>query len=319
MLASSGKGFEPYQSYLDKEIVYRGKVKLHGQNGGVQVNADKIGVQSRSLFLKKDDKLAKVIYAHEAFFRDLFDPSVGKPVTVFGEFCGAGIQSGVALSQLKQVIFAVFSIEIDGSLIVEPDDITAFLTRKTKGQLPEGIHVIPWHGLSVGLTLPEEKSLEAKLEELNKIVNEIDREDPWVLANFNKKGPGEGLVLFPISLCDQNRRLSKTVFPDFAFKAKGEKHRTVETKSAVTSKPAGAPDAERFAAVVCTEARLKQGLEAVPLDKKNTGKFIKWVQTDVEKEAQAELAASNLTFSQVSGAVSKLASKWFMDKIAGKA
>jgi len=316
MKKKDGKGFLPFEPMLDKDIVFRGKVKLHGQNGGVQITETEMAVQSRNQFLDQSNKLAKLIYSHEKYFRGLFDSSAGyKILTVFGEFAGSSIQKGVALSQLKEIIFAVFAIEVDGSLMINPDEIQKVMTKKSG--LPTGIHVLPWYTDPITLNFGDEKTMTTTLEKLNQVVIAIDHEDPWVLQTFNKKGAGEGLVMYPISMCDKNGRLAKDVFPDFSFKAKGEQHRTVVAESSTSATPSVASGVDDFVKMVCTEARMKQGVENVGgLDKKNTGKFVKWVMTDVEKECQSELSASSLTFKQVSGAVNKFASKWFLDGIS---
>ncbi len=53
----AGKGFAPYEAWLGKTIEYKAKVKLHGQNGAVNLTADCYNVQSRSLFIAKTGKV----------------------------------------------------------------------------------------------------------------------------------------------------------------------------------------------------------------------------------------------------------------------
>ena len=66
--------------------------------------------------------------------------------------------------------------------------------------------------------------------------------------------------------------------------------------------------------MMTTEARLKQGLEEVGLDKKNTGKFVKWIVADVEKEGKAEAEESGINLKQCLGAVGKIASSWYQQQ-----
>lgn len=66
-------------------ISYRGKVKLHGQNGAMTLEKGKMRVQSRTQFIDKT-KLGNIIYKSEDYFRSLFDENVGyKKMTIFGE------------------------------------------------------------------------------------------------------------------------------------------------------------------------------------------------------------------------------------------
>jgi len=140
-------------------------------------------------------------------------------------------------------------------------------------------------------------------------------EDPWVLATFGVKGNGEGLVFFPTNMNSVNGTLLKDLFPDFAFKAKGVKHRTVATEKAASVKPAAAAGVAPFVAMVLTNARLAQGLQTVGgFDKKKTGQFVKWTCDDVQKECKNELSESGLTWKEVSGAITKAAQKWWMEQ-----
>jgi hypothetical protein len=48
------------------------------------------------------------------------------------------------------------------------------------------------------------------------------------------------------------------------------------------------------------------------------GPFIAWVTGDVQKECEAELEASSLTWKAVSREVVDAAKKWYVSKIEGK-
>jgi hypothetical protein len=97
------------------------------------------------------------------------------------------------------------------------------------------------------------------------------------------------------------------------FKAKGEKHRTAGTRTAVAVDAAVVASVDDFVALMVTEARLAQGLAAVGgRDPKLTGSFLEWIATDVRKESAAELEASGLTFAQVDKAIRVRARTWFL-------
>src|SRR5262249_27947306 len=137
---------------------------------------------------------------------------------------------------------------------------------------------------------------------LNTAVAEVEREDPWVKRTFGSSGLGEGLVLYPTPLRTE-----------LMFKAKGEKHRTVGTRTAVTVDPATAASIDDLVALLVTAAQLAPGAAAVGgRDRKLTGACLEWIAGDVRKESTAELAASGLTFAQIEKPVRARARAWFL-------
>jgi len=311
-----GKTLPPHDAALGKELSFRGKVKLHGTCCGVTVQKGGLRVQSRTVFLDGKAQAGEIVFASKQsseYFQSLFRPSDGyELLTIFGEWAGPGVQKGVALASLKQKIFAVFAVQLDQRLLFEPQQIVDFLTKKGTAKLPDRLYVLPWETEPFALRLDDEKSLQEPVENLNALVDKIDREDPWVLKTFGVKGNGEGLVLYPSSLAAADGSLDVALFETFAFKAKGEAHRVVKTEKSVQAKPAVAESAEKLADFLLPDARLEQGATAVGgFDKKNLARFIFWLKNDVEKEGKDELAASKLEWKAVHPFISKKASAWF--------
>ena len=285
-------------------VSYRAKVKLHGTNASVQRTATAVTPQSRSrvLTLQSDNKgFARWVRANETYFETL-QPGV----TVFGEWCGPGVEKGVAISKLDRKVLAVFALQIgtgDGAtLVVDPERIDALLPTH-----PD-IHVVPWLGSA--MTLDYSTDMSSQVERINEMVAEVEREDPWVKDVFDVSGFGEGLVLYPVAPVDRDR------FFLLAFKAKGEKHRTAATKKPAQISPEVARDVRAFVDLVVTEARLQQGVTeacAGELDMRQMGAFIRWVSADTQKESIAELEASGLTWKQVGKGVSERARNWYKD------
>lgn len=304
------------------KVAYKGKVKLHGTNAGIQCHSDgKVIAQSReNLLIDRDNSgFAAWVTSKKSFFSEL-----GKKfgnIIVYGEWCGAGIQSGVAISQIGKKVFAIFAIVYmptmeDQSLtdmIFEPSEIEGML--KIPEELSSEIKVLPWHGSSftVNWGLPaEDPSLLECVENINRTVKEVEDNDPWVEANFGVKGTGEGLVYFPIlSIKDYRKH-----FSNLCFKAKGEKHQTVRAKAASVT-PEKAAGVTEFVSLVLTEARLNQGVEKGcegEFSKKKIPAFISWVCQDVYKECQGELEASVLHWSQVQKDITNAARTWYLSK-----
>ena len=302
-------------------VTYRGKIKLHGTNAAVQClfSTGEVLAQSRGNIITPEHDnagFAKWVDGNKGEFlddmSDLCDPGevsrdVSRDIIIYGEWCGKGIQSNVAIAGITRKIFAVFAVGIIGTdeLIVDPWAITALVP-----QLPD-LYVLPWLTELVDicwLNIPS-----TVIDGINADVQAVEDCDPWVKTMFNVEGTGEGIVYYPVS------QPGRENFRNLSFKAKGSKHSVVKQKVPVQIDPAVASGATAFAEMVCTEARLEQGARSlcgpegpITFNNKDTGKFIGWVCTDVNKETQNELAASGLTWKQVQNAVTTKARLWFL-------
>ncbi len=308
-------------------VTYRAKVKLDGTNAAVRVqlplrgNEQAVFYQSRTRDITpQDDNFGFAQWAsgyQEIFLRAarrahrIAQSVPGHVVTFYGEWCGQGVQSGTAVSQVPRQ-FAVFAVQVDDQVVVEPSELSVLLGDVSG----TAISVLPWYGEAITVDYSNQQALETSAETLNQVVLEVEACDPWVKANFNVEGVGEGIVLYPSA--DQVTRVSRERLEQLMFKAKGQKHRVKESKQAVQVSPDVLASVEEFARVFVTEARCRQGLtvacsgEASP---KNTGNFMKWIVGDVEKESKDDLDASGLTFKQVVAAVQRLSREWYQKQV----
>src|ERR1041385_7044559 len=110
-------------------VEYRAKVKLHGSNCAVQVTEDGIVAQSRTSLLtpEADYKgFAAWVHRHEAYFAAL-----ARGIVVFGEWCGPGVEKGMAISAAKTKLFVVFAVQVNGQagarIAYEPGEIRALV------------------------------------------------------------------------------------------------------------------------------------------------------------------------------------------------
>ena len=289
-------------------VEYRAKVKLHGTNCAVQVTSGGVVAQSRTALLSPDADY-KGFAAWVAAQRDYF-ARLPSGLVVFGEWCGPGIEKGMAISQARTKLFAVFAVRRDDGIIIhEPEQIRALLPA---ANAPEQLHVLPWEGDPITITFGDRADLERAASVLNTRVAEVEREDPWVKRALGISGLGEGLVFYPVSVdgaAPATERLEQLM-----FKAKGEKHRTAGTKTAVQIDPSVVASVAEFVALMVTDARLRQGLAEAcggARDPKTTRQFLEWVATDVRKESSVELAASGLSWNDVDKAVQARAREWF--------
>ncbi|GET40016.1 RNA ligase family protein [Microseira wollei] len=296
------------------KITYRAKVKLDGTNGGIQIFTDgRVAVQSRSQIISpENDNLgfANWVSQNIDVFARLASP---EHATIFGEWCGKGIQKRTAVSQVDRKIFAVFAVQfggVDGKLAkleICPDKIAEFLPKH-----PD-IFVLPFYGEPFILDFGAREQLASVVDTLNQAVDTVEKVDPWVKETFGIEGLGEGLVMFPES-GELSERLS---YAELLFKAKGEKHQAVKTKAPVQIDPEVAQSIEDFVNLFVTPARLEQAVTAVGCDRfdmAKIGAFLQWFMADVQKESAAELEVAQLSWKDVNKAVMKSAKEWYQEK-----
>ncbi|MBL9099980.1 MAG: hypothetical protein JNL82_03425 [Myxococcales bacterium] len=291
-------------------VQYRAKVKLHGTNCAVQVTADGVYPQSRSTMLTPESDLmgfAAWVRDNRAYFAGL------RPgLVVFGEWCGPGVQRGMAINAVKQRQFAVFAVRDGERQIVDPDEIRALVPA---AGAPAVLHVLPWEGDTFTVDFAERASLDAAAAALSGRVEAVEREDPWVQRTFGVSGLGEGLVLYPVAVNGEPPPSAPEAIGALMFKAKGEKHRTVGARAAVQVDATTAASLDEFVDLVVTEPRLQQGVDTVcggSFGTNKIGQFLAWVVADVRKESTAELAAAGLTWPQVEKPVQARARAWFL-------
>jgi hypothetical protein len=289
-------------------VTYKCKVKLHGTNSAIQVFQDgRVVAQSRTKEITPEDDnagFARWVNNNEYLWASLSD-NADEDIIIFGEWIGKGIQSGVAVSEIPKKSFAVFAARIltdEDSLITEP-----YLLQDLVKGIPD-TYVLPWHNTEIEIdwSKPAEE-LTVITDKINQWVNEVEKIDPWVENTFGVKGTGEGLVFYPASHKGHEN------FKNLCFKAKGEAHKNIKTAAPAQVDPEKAASVDQFVELVLTEARLEQGA-AGSYDMKQMGKFINWIVADVKKETQDELEASNLTWDQVTKALTTKARTWYMQK-----
>ncbi|MGB1014834.1 MAG: RNA ligase family protein [Nannocystaceae bacterium] len=288
-------------------VTYRAKVKLHGTNCAIQRTSEGVVAQSRKKLLcdGRDYKgFAAWVAANESCFNQLAPNH-----TVFGEWCGPGIEKGMAISKIDRKVFAVFAIQVGegdaATLITEPEAI-----REQLPQHPD-VFVLPWCAEPLELDYAGELSQAAAV--INALVLAVEREDPWVRATFGVRGIGEGVVMYPLE-----SGLTPARFSQVGFKAKGDKHRTVASRQAAQVKPEAAESVAAFVQLVVTEGRLLQGASEVgegTCSMKHMGRFIQWIEADVRKECGAEIEAASLTWRAVTKAIRDRARTWYKDHV----
>lgn len=301
---------------LPTAMPFTGSVKLHGCNMGVSKEAAGYIGQSRNRQVTLDDDHNGIaafidrtpVEVWDKLFSH-FDQSSGI-VTIFGEWVGKGVQSGVAISELDKH-FVIFGASVESSDVKDEDGFpicTYFDVPEYVSAHDHGIRHIAEAGLfHVKLDMTDPESC-------NKILTDItlyvEQQCPYA-SMFNVEGIGEGVVWkWDIDPCDS----------DLWFKTKGDKHSNRGNKTAAPVDPAILSSIDACVAHLITEPRLNQGIEYLremghPLDKSSTGHYLRWVANDCCKEDMDVITANDMEWKDVAKSVNSKARDFFVNAI----
>ena len=302
---------------------YRAKIKLDGTNASIVLFKDgRIQFQSRTTIITpQEDNMGFARWASTVDWSQIFNCTDLPVMIIHGEWAGVGIQKGCAIQNIGIKGFFPFMIEYASDvknvewgdwdqreLVVEP-----YLIEEILLSVKDQVKVLPWYGgednqYTIDFGNPDQNVI----DQINKLVLEVEAEDPYVKEQFNVSGVGEGLVFYPVGVTDRFE------WSHLVFKAKGEKHRVRAAKEAVQTTVDVSASVSEFVSSFVTEARCQQGLMVAcggELDIKKMGAFIGWMGKDVEKESKADLEVSGMTWKQVSGEVTKAARVWFQGQL----
>lgn len=304
-------------------ITYQGKVKLHGTNAGILCQKDgSVYPVKRSGIIPKDDDnygFAAWVKKNEKAWSK-FGKILGD-VVVFGEWCGPGIQKGVAASKLDRPIFAIFAFMMDElgtrTLVTHPCRIK-FLMDKNDLFPVSDTYILPYGTKEYIVNFNKQTSLGNIVSEWNKLVEACEECDPFISESFGIDGIGEGYVFYPFA--DRIDSIPVEDFSRFAIKAKGEKHSVTKQRAPVQIDPEVAKSIEEYIDNVVTENRLLQGWAETGANVSDNpishiGQFLGWVGKDVAKETVSELNAAGLEWKSVNKHVTNKAREWFLNKV----
>jgi len=289
-----------------------GTVKIHGTNAGIVVDKNQNVIfqsRERELNIGSDNAgfCAWGITQKNLFLADseiINDDFPGfEKIAFFGEWCGPGVQKGVAVSQLPEKIFVIFNITLidsDGNRKeLNPTEIGLYAPRLDNKIFT--VYDFPTWEIDIDFNAPQ-----LIQNDLVDITLQVENECP-VGKHFGITGVGEGVVFWNPET-------------NLKFKVKGEKHSNSKVNNI---KKIAAVDIERmnsineFVDTVMTENRMNQGLTklgemGLDIDIKNTGAFIQWCVKDCLKEEAEVIVHSNFNVKELSGKLSaKAKSFWF--------
>jgi len=292
-----------------------GTVKIHGTNAGIRRCEDRslrYFSRSREIQVGNDNAgfCAAMSELADNVLQDLFDDLERDlkgegPVTVFGEWCGPGIQKGVGVNLLPSKLFVIFAA-LRGD---EWMDIRHLRLADSAG--PHGIYSVYDFGeyaMVVDFSKPELSQ--------NRLVEVTERVEALcpVAEFFGLEGIGEGVVWKPTSPEYSDSR--------YWFKVKGEKHSSSKVAKLVEVDVEAFRRKEELVAAVVTENRMAQGmalfLQEHDLELKNIGHFLRWVFNDVLKEERDRIEASGFKEKDLGKNIADVAKRYYLLKMGEK-
>jgi len=293
-------------------INFSGTVKLHGSCASVSFSpgTGEIWYQSRKRIItvesdnhgfahfcesRKNIIMELLRNTTDELSSDLSDIGI---ISIFGEFCGRGIQKGVAISQLPPM-FVIFAVKIvpagvASSFYIEPKGLRSADDRIFN------ITDFDTYSVNVDFNYPE-----LAQAEFIDIVEKVEAQCP-VGKKLGVEGIGEGVVWVG--------------FHDgvwHVFKTKGSLHSVSHVKTVAAVDVEKVSSIMEFCDYSVTENRMRQAIDEIFISTgeeitiKRMGDFLRWVVKDIAKEEMDVLLKNELTMKDVSRSISNKARPWF--------
>jgi hypothetical protein len=306
------------------KITFGGTVKLHGTNGCIGWDgSDILYPQSRNHHIttvSDNAGFAKFVAHRTETIKTLFRsivPSLGSDTEtvayLFGEWCGKGIQKGVAISDVEP-LFVIFGCQITnsvGSVWVKQDVIQKLIMDTFNTDRIYHIYQFQYWTKDIDF---RPHPLALIQNELQALTEQVEQECP--VANFfGVKGIGEGIVW------SAQYKAPDDVIYHLQFKVKGQKHSATKVKTLASVDVEKVKNITEFVNYAVTENRLLQGYDelftkpGIPATSKDIGNFIRWIITDVAKEETDTMEANKLDIKDVSKSASTKARIWYQSRL----
>lgn len=292
---------------------FHGSVKLHGTNSSIILYPDgNFTLQSRNNTLKDNGHFGFVNFVNDnidTIKKHFYLRDETKPITIYGEWCGEGIQKGnIAIAQLEKM-FVIFGIRIgeqEDSQWIEHDLDPVTLMSVEELNKIKVYHINQFETWTLDIDFSQPQLSQNILVETTRMVEECCP----VGQEFGVSGTGEGIVW-------------KCIIPgycgsDYWFKVKGEKHSPTKVKTLAEVDVEKLKTVNEFVDRTVTEVRLQQSIEylkemGLEVSQKSTGQFLSWVFGDIMKEEKDVLEASGLDRKDIGKDIGTKARKWFFE------
>ena len=297
------------QKYDVGTLSMRSKIKLHGTNAGVRIVDGQVTAQKRTSDLAVgSDNAGFALWASNIQWK------TDRNVIVYGEWAGPGVQKSDAICLTDRKRFYVFGVLL---LDVDPEDKNYVIGPKLiEDYLPEDetIKILPWFNEAMTLNSDDVETARAIQDQMNKDVEAIGEEDPYVKKMFDISGAGEGLVTAPY---DASGIINQGVYNTYVFKVKSEAHQVQKTKSPASVAVEVPESVKDFAATFVTDARCQQMIDEHcegSMSPKVIGTFLKNLNADIIKQSTNELAGLDVEWKMVAKQINKNAVAWFHER-----
>jgi len=315
-------GLEPdgktpiFEAAILPKIQLRGSVKLHGTNAAVAFQGAEYWTQKRTqasragtidghfgfhAFVNQNVDDIRLLVHH---VRNVYQVDENDIITVYGEWCGPGVQKKVAISQLPTKMFFVFGIKITTPDPEGKKDVAVWLdpakwdnVEFDNGRIWNIYQFQTWDYV-LDMNDPS-----AARDYFADVVAEVEEQCP-VAKFFNIEGIGEGVLWN--SYDDTGARVA-------SVKTKGDKHKVAKgegrkTREIIEISPEKLTNIINFVETVEVNERVHQAIhvlyENVVPGKEKTGEILKWVCQDIYVEESASLIELNLDWDDVKSRVS---------------
>jgi ferritin len=305
---------------LDKfnpTLNYKGYIKIDGTNCAIINTPDNsLLYQSRSRPISiKDDHygfsyFCDIEVKYDDWIQFFGSVSVNIPegyengdIIAYGEWCGPKIQKGIGLSKLPEKAFIIFGIKV----ALSEEDYVWLDLEALKAIKPHArVHMItefPSTEITIDFTTPQ-----AVVGKLIEETNKVEADCP-VAKQLGVEGSGEGLVWHCTNTDFQHHK--------YWFKVVGERHSRNRVKNIVQVDPEQVKNENEFVHLVITENRLMQGVHVleemgIPLEKKSTPHFLKWMYADVIKEEQDIIDVSEVDPKRIGKLINARSKEWWL-------
>lgn len=250
-------------------------IKLHGTHSDVVMENGQLHFQSRNNIVTEENDsfgIAKFCEERKEAFANLMHQIMtqcgpAERIILSGEFCGMKIQKRVALNQIP-LTWVILGIKVD-------DQWQDMQKLKNVHDIQNNIRNIteaPVYKVKFCKDQPQRTT-----DEIRKIVEEIDKECPFVKTLYNLSGVGEGVVGHPEGmLCSS-----------FLFKMKGDSHTITPPKT--MEYPKELSEAKKtllqFIEKEVTMERIDQANQAnLDISENKMANVIGWIQNDILRE-----------------------------------
>lgn len=304
-------------------ITFRGTTKIHGTNAAIMFKDGKILFQSRNRSLTVDNDNAGFAEYMTQFTqggnRDLTLRSLvvqlnergyhlqtaAKAPIFYGEWCGKGIQKGVAVSEVEKM-FVIFAVALVDKETGEPEWVPFDDWKHI--EIPE-YRIFNITRFGVWEREVDFANAQEAVNGLVALTEEVERECP-VGKHFGVSGIGEGVVWTAVH---EGR--------SYRFKVKGAKHSVTKVKKLAAVDVAKLNSIKEFVEHTVTENRLNQAIqymEEMNLDHKdirNIGAFLRWLANDVFKEESDTMEKSGLEKKDISKYIADVGKQWYLKRM----